>query len=146
MATLEFDRDELLEQARGNQTALWHLALRRARDQEGSVDGWGRYVGEDFAPSWDDLGDGASALEVARQAGLNYATTSDMRPLEVTGDDSTAQVTLEGPDPEWLENSGTRVEDHDRVNELIFEAIARRRGLTLTCEREGSTFRMTFAR
>ena len=41
----EFGTEELLEQARGNQSAIWHLAVRRAREQEGSVDGWASYAG-----------------------------------------------------------------------------------------------------
>ena len=40
MGDLDFDRDELLEQARGNSSAIWHLSARYAREREGSVDRW----------------------------------------------------------------------------------------------------------
>lgn len=145
MAEIDFTTEELLEQARGNQTAIFHLAVRWARERDGSVDGWASHVGEAFAPSWDEFGETASALEVARSAALNMATTADMRPVELTGDDSRAVLTLEGPEQEWLDNMGTTVEDLDRTNELIFLPIARRRGLTLTPEREGNILRLTFA-
>ena len=146
MATLDFDAGELLEQAQGNQSAIWYLAVRRARELEGSVDGWGTYVGENFAPSWDELGAEPSALEVARIAAMNFATTADMRPAELSGDDTGAELTLEGPDPEWVSEMGTTTDDLDRVNQLVFEAIAARRGLSLTCERDGNSYRMVFAR
>lgn len=146
MAGIDFDTEELLEQARGNQTAIWHLAVRRAREQEGSVDGWASYVGGDFAPSWDEMGESASALDVARAAALNIATTADMRPTALEGDEARAVVTVEGPESDWTDSMGTSVEDLDRANEIIFSAIARRRGLSLTQERTGSTLRLVFER
>lgn len=146
MAGIDFGTDQLLEQARGNQTAIWHLAVRRAREQEGSVEGWASYVGEDFAPSWDEMGENASALDVARAAALNIATTADMQPTALEGDEARAVVTVEGPESDWTDSMGTSVEDLDRTNEIIFSAIARRRGLTMTQERTGSTFRLVFER
>jgi hypothetical protein len=146
MASIEFTTEELLEQARGNQTAIWHLAVRRAREQEESVDGWASYVGEDFAPSWDDMADPASALEVARIAALNVATTADMRAVDLEGDETRAVLTAEGPEAEWMASMRTSLEDLDRTTELIFSAIARRRGLSLTLERSDDTFRLVFER
>lgn len=142
----EFSTEELLEQARGNQSAIWHLAARRAREMEGSVDAWASYVGSQFAPSWDDMGDDASAHDVARMAAMNMATTADMRPVEVSGDATRAEVVIEGPEPDWLENMGTAVEDLDRTNELIFRVIAERRGMTLEARRDGSMLTLTFAK
>jgi hypothetical protein len=146
MSNLEFSPEDLLQQARGNQSAFWHLALRRAREQDGSVDDWARFVGEQFAPSWDELGDDASAERVAKLAGLNLATTADMRPVQLSGDASRAEVVIEGPDEEWLTQWATTREDNDRANELIFRAIAERRGMTLEARREGARLHLTFAR
>jgi hypothetical protein len=142
----EFGTDELLEQARGNQSAIWHLAVRRARELEGSVDAWATYVGNNFAPSWDEMGVDASAQDVARMTAMNMATTADMRPLEVSGDAERAEVILEGPEQDWLDNMGTTVEDLDRTNELIFRAIAKRRGLKLDAHRDGSRLTLTFVK
>ena len=146
MADLDFSPEVLLEQARGNQTAFWHLALRRARERDGSVDDWGRYIGEQFAPSWDELGDGVSAREVARMAAMNMATTADMRPVQLTGDGSRAELVVEGPDEDWLSRFDTTLEESDRANELIFRAISERRGLTLESRRDEAGLHLTFAR
>src|SRR3954452_3094988 len=113
MGDLDFDRDELLEQARANQTAIWHLAPRYARDREGSVDGWAAFVGSGFAPGWEPMGDRPSARRVALQSALNMATTADMRPLSVTGDDDRAELVLEGPEQSWLDDSGTTRDEID---------------------------------
>jgi hypothetical protein len=146
MSGIDFGTDELLEQARGNQSAIWHLAVRRAREQEGSVDGWASYIGEHFAPSWDEMGENASALDVARMTAMNIATTADMRPTAVEGDQDRASVTIEGPESDWTEAMGTSIEDLDRSNEIIFSTIARRRGLAMTRERTGTTLRFIFER
>jgi hypothetical protein len=146
VADLDFTPEVLLEQARGNETAFWHLALLWARQRDGSVDGWAEFVGEQFAPSWDDLGDSASAREVARLAGLNVATTADLRPVELTGDHSRAELVIEGPEDEWLRQFGTTREESDRANELIFRAIAKRRGLTLGMQRDERGLHLVFAR
>ena len=146
MADLDFSPEVLLEQARGNQTAFFHLGVRWARDRDGSVDAWATFVGNEFAPSWDELGDNASAFRVARLAALNMATTADARPVDITGDDSRAEVVIEGPDKEWLDQSATALEDHDRANELIFRAIAERRGLTFEARRDEAGLHLVFAR
>ena len=146
MADLNFSPEVLLEQARGNETAFWHLALLWARQRDGSADGWAEFVGEQFAPSWDELGERASALEVARLAGLNVATTADMRPVALTGDDSRAELVIEGPDDHWLSQFGTTRDESDRANELIFRAIATRRGLTLEMQRDDRGLHLVFAR
>jgi len=143
---LDFSQEELLAQARGNQSAIWHLAVRRARERDGSVEEWGAYVGHEFAPSWDDMGAAASALDVARVAALNMATTADMRPLSLSGDDSRAELLVEGPEQQWLDDFGTSLEDLDRVNELIFQAIAEGRGMTLESRRSAEGLHMVFAR
>ena len=146
MADLDFSTQDLLEQARGNQSAFWHLALRWTRERDGSVDRWAEFVGDQFAPGWDDLGDPASALRVARLAGLNIATTADMRPLELSGDDDRAEILIEGPDDEWLESWETTREESDRANELIFRKIAERRRMTLDVRRDEAGLHLVFAR
>jgi hypothetical protein len=146
MADLDFSADRILSQAKGNLTAIWHVSLRWAKEQAGGVDGWASFVGQAFAPSWDELGDNVSAMEVARIAGLNFATTADMEPVDLSGDDSRAVLTLTGPDQETLDDMATTTEDLDRSNELIFSAIAQRRGLKLTTARTGDTLRLTFER
>lgn len=146
VADLDFNPDELLAQARGNQTAIWHLAARWARERDGSADAWASFVGREFAPSWDDMGGDASAREVALQAAFNMATTADMRPVELTGDDSRAELLLEGPDQESLDAFATTREDIDRTNELVFRAIAEGRGMTLESRRDNAGLHLVFAK
>lgn len=146
MADLDFTTDELLNQARGNQTAIWHLAVRWARERDGSVDAWADFVGREFAPSWDEMGDDASAREVALGAALNMATTTDMHPVELTGDDSRAELLLEGPDDESLEAFATTREEIDCANELVFRAIAEGRGMTLESRRDDAGLHLVFSR
>lgn len=145
MSDLDFSSDELLQQAKGNLTALWHVCVLWAKQQPGGVDDWASFVGQAFAPTWDEIGD-ASALAVARATGLNFATTADMNPVDVSGNDSRAVLTMTGPEQEWCERWGTTVEDIDRSNEVLFSAIAERRGLAVSTERNGDTLRMTFRR
>jgi hypothetical protein len=142
---LAFSADEVQRRAKGNLTAVWYVSLAWAKNQAGGLDGLASYIGEQFAPSWDELGDNASALEVARQAALNFATTADMQPVDLSGDDSRAVLSIAGPDQEWLDEGATPA-DLDRAYELVYSAIAKRRGLTLSGERTGDTLRLTFAR
>ncbi len=145
MAHLNYSSDELLEAAKGNQSAIWHVTLLWAKQQTGGLDGWASFVGQAFAPTWDEIGDG-SALDVARLEGRNFATTADMTVVDVSGDDSRAVLTLTGPDPEWCEQWGTTVEDIDRSNEVLLSAIAERRGLVLSTERNGDALQLTWSR
>jgi hypothetical protein len=128
--------DELLQQARGNLTAMWHVSIKRAREQDGSVHDWALFVGGEFAASWDEMGDQASARDVAETAAGNFATTADMRPAGVTGDESRAELVVEGPEQRWLDDFATTIDDLDRTNELFYRAIANRRGLTLEVRRD----------
>ena len=146
MPDLDFTDDQVLSQAKGNLTGVWHVTLRWAKEQAGGVDGWASFVGQAFAPSWDELGDNASAVTVARYAALNFATTADLKPVDLSGDKSRAELTLNGPDQETLDDLATTTEDLDRSNELIYSAIAQRRGLKLTTARTGETLKMTFER
>ena len=92
------------------------------------------------------MGDDPSALQVARAAALNVATTADMRPVQLSGDESQAELVIEGPDEEWLNDFGTTLADTDRANEMIFRAIAERRGLTLDARRDEVGLHLTFTR
>jgi hypothetical protein len=145
MTDLEFSADEVLRRAKGNLTAVWYVSLAWAKKQADGPDGLASFIGEEFAPSWDELGDNTSALEVARQAALNFATTDDMQPVDLSGDDSRAVLSIAGPEQEWLDQGVTQAE-LDRAYELVYSAIAKRRGLTLSAERTGGTLRMTFER
>ena len=146
MPDFDFSTEELLDQARGNESAMWHACVLYAKEQPGGVDGWASFIGEIFAPSWDAMGSEPSALDFARNAARNFLTIADMRPIDMTGDDARAVLTISGPEQEWLDEMGTNIEDIDRSNEVLMAVIAKRRGLTSSAERSGDTLRFTFAR
>ena len=146
MTNLDFSADDVLRRAKGNLTAVYYVSLGWARKAANGADGWASFIGEQFAPSWDELGDNTSALEVARQAALNFATSDAMQPVDLSGDDSRAVLSISGPDQEWLDQMGATTAELDRTYELIYSAIAKRRGLTLSTERTGGTLRLTFER
>jgi uncharacterized protein involved in tellurium resistance len=133
----DFTTERLLEQASGNQSAIFLLALRWARERDGSVDGWANFLGEQFAEGWENLRD-SGARAVAQVVGLNFASSADSKFVGLEGDESRAEAVIEGPDSEWLKDSGVSLEDNDRANELIFRRIVEPLGLSVEMRREGS--------
>lgn len=75
MDDVEFSESRLLEQASGNQSAMYLVSLAWAKQRDGSVDSYALFVGDEFADSWDELR-GAGARAVARMAGLNFASSA----------------------------------------------------------------------
>lgn len=145
MGDTEFSTERLLEQASGNQSALFFVTLRWARERDGSVDGWATFVGDQFADSWDDVRD-AGAREVARIVGLNFACSADSKFVGLEGDDSRAEAIIEGPEAEWLKQASVSIEDNDRANELIFRRIADHLGMSLEVVRDGDRLHIILSR
>jgi hypothetical protein len=145
MDDIEFSESRLLQQASGNQSAMYLVSLAWAKQRDGSVDGYATFVGDEFAESWDELR-GAGARDVARMAGLNFASSADSKFVRLDGDDDRAEAVIEGPDPEWLEGTGLTTEDSDRANELIFRQIAGNVGLHLEARRDDEGLHLTFSK
>lgn len=145
MADIDFSKERLFEQASGNQSAMYFVGLAWAKQRDGSVDGWAEFVGEQFADSWNELR-GGSALEVARSAGLNFASSADSELVSVEGDEDRAEAVIDGPDPEWLEDSQLTREDVDRANELIFRGIAEHIGFQLEARRDPDGLHLVFTK
>jgi hypothetical protein len=145
MADTDFSTERLLEQASGNQSAMFLMGVRWAHERDGSVDSWANFVGEQFASSWDDMRD-AGAREVARIAGLNFACSADSKFVGLEGDEARAEALIEGPDPEWLKDAGVSIEDNDRANELIFRHIAEQLGLALEVRRDDRGLHLVFSK
>jgi hypothetical protein len=143
MSDIEFSTERLLEQASGNQSAMFLTALRWARERDGSVDAFATFVGDQFAESWDDMR-GAGAREVARIAGLNFASSADSKFVALEGDDSRAEAVIDGPSEEWLEGSGLSAADNDRANELIFGRIAQHLAMGFEARRDEQGLHLIF--
>ena len=140
----EFSTERLLEQASGNQSAIFLLALRWARERDGSVDGWANFLGNQLAEGWSSLRENG-AFEVARMAGINFACSADSKFVGLEGDASRADAVIDGPDPEWLEEAGVSVEDHDRANDLLFGRIAEHVGLSFESRRDAAGLHLIFS-
>lgn len=145
MSDTEFSTERLLEQASGNQSAFFFVSVRWARERDGSVDGWARFVGDRFADSWESMR-GAGAREVAGVVGLNFACSADSKFVGLEGDASRAEAVIEGPDAEWLQDWGVSLEDNDRAYELIFRPIAEHLGHALEVRREGDRLRLILSK
>jgi hypothetical protein len=144
MADTDFSAERLLQQASGNQSALFFVTLAWAKQRDGSVDAWAQFVGDQFAESWNEIR-GGGAREVARIAGLNFASSADSTFVRLDGDAARAEAVIEGPDPEWLEGTDVTVSDSDRANELIFGRIAEHLGLALEVRRDDAGLHLIFS-
>lgn len=145
MDDTQFSTERLLQQASGNQSAIFLLALRWARERDGSVEGWATFFGDEVAGGWESLRD-AGAREVARTAGLNFASSADSKFAGLEGDESRGEALIEGPDDQWLKDYGVSLEDNDRTNELIFQRIAGHLGLSFECRRDERGLHLVFSK
>lgn len=145
MGDTDFSAERLLKQASGNQSAMFLVSMAWAKQRDGSVDGWAEFVGDEFAESWDEMRD-AGAKDIARMAGLNFASSADSTFVRLDGDATRAEAVIDGPDPEWLEGTGVTREDSDRANELIFGRIAAHLGLSLDVRRDEAGLHLVFSR
>jgi hypothetical protein len=145
MNDTQFSAERLQEQASLNHTAFFVVSLAWAKQRDGSVDGWAGFVGDQFADSWDSMRD-RGARDVARIAGLNFASSADSKFIRLEGDERRAEAVIQGPDPEWLEGTGVTSEDSDRANELIFGKIAAHLGLSLEVRRDEEGLHLVFSR
>lgn len=145
MDDIEFSESRLREQASGNQSAMFLVSLAWAKQRDGSVDAYAAFVGDEFAGSWDEMR-GAGARDVARVAGLNFASSADSRFVRLDGDESRAEAVIQGPDPDWLDGTVITVADSDRANELIFGRIADHLGLRLEAHRDEEGLHLIFSK
>ena len=71
MSGIDFSTDDLLDQARGNQTAIWYLAVRRARELDGTVDERWRgdaFIGDEVTKPQCMIAEGGSVVWTTHQA------------------------------------------------------------------------------
>jgi hypothetical protein len=145
MSDVDFAAEKLSAQASGNQSAIYLVALDWALERDGSVDNFADFMGRSFAPSWEEM-QGASPRDVARQAGMNFASSADSRLVSLDGDDARADAVIEGPDDEWLEDTKLSRDDVDKANEIIFRRIAEYLDLHLAAHRDEAGLHLVFSR
>ena len=134
-----FSEKELLEAAEGNATAFIMATISYLQSKNLSAEDWARFVGDMFAPSWDEVKN-KGVDEIARAVALNVAATGG-RLLAFTGDNDQAEVvTLWPADEEWLSEANLQRNDIQPVLQ-VFTPIAKRLGINLESqmEKEGRT-------
>jgi hypothetical protein len=136
---ITFGEKELLEAAEGNATAFIMATISYLQEKNLSTQDWARFVGDLFAPSWDEVKH-KGVDEIAREVALNVATTGG-RILSVTGDKDGAEVVALWPaNEEWLSDANLQRNDVQPLLE-VFTPIAERLGVNVESqmEREGHT-------
>ena len=136
-----FTREEICAQAQTNASAGILMVLVLARHHGQRLVDAARFIGQIFAPSWDEV-QGQGAWEVARSAALNLVTGGgELRLLE--GDAQQAEAVVSWPPQELLDYFDLTQEEVDALHELN-GPIAERLGLRYAWRRDGNDVVMTF--
>jgi hypothetical protein len=140
----EFSSEELLSQAQGNATALALAAIAYLKDQNLSADEFFKFVGERFAPGWEELR-GRSTEDVARTVALNMVSVGgSLRSL--SGDDNHAEVLIAGwPANETLSELEVTQSESDALWH-IFEPIMEYLGIRYAWQRQDEAVKVTLER
>ena len=141
---VSFPTDEVLERAFGNINALILITMTYFKEQGQSPRDWIAFVGQRFAPGWEDRRD-MGAKEVARQAALNTATGgADLRSLSGDAHRGEAVVTYKLSD-EMIQAFGTSQDEADAFLD-VFSPIAQQLGMTFSRERQGDEVTLIFSK
>jgi hypothetical protein len=140
----EFSSEELLSQAQGNATALALGAIAYLKDQNSPADEFFKFVGERFAPGWEELR-GGSTKDVAQTAALNMVSVGgSLRSL--SGDDNHAEVLIAGwPANEFLSELEITQSESDSLWH-VFEPIIEYLGLRYAWQRQDEAVKMPLER
>lgn len=143
METLEFTKEELGEAGRGNAEGLWLATVSYFLSKGGGLEDWIDYVGNIYAPGWDEL-IGKGAREAARIVALNWVSCG-AKLLSFSGDDIHAELEIEFPTEDPQEFWKFSFADAHKINR-VHAPIAKRLGLKFTWESKGNRFRNTFSK
>ncbi|MFN2291431.1 MAG: hypothetical protein ACK2UC_09605 [Anaerolineae bacterium] len=118
----EFNKDELLEQAKANAQALSLVATAYFKAKGLSVDDFWSYVGKEFTLGWEPL-QGKGAREAMQVFALNMVSVGGT--LEsLSGDATRAEAIItDWPSPDLLQAFGVSRADSDHMF-AVFQPIA----------------------
>ena len=143
-ANTEFTPEELLSQAQGNATALALTTIAYLKDRGFSVDEYFAFVGQQFAPGWEELR-GRPVMDVALIAALNMVSVGGTL-RSFSGDDTRAEVLVaDWPSAEVLSELGLRRSDIEPIWH-IFHPIMGYLGIRYAWQRQDDAVMMTFER
>ena len=137
-----FSSELLAQQAQANVTSILLATIAYLKEQKLSAGQWATFVGQRFAPSWEEMKE-HSARDIAEMAALNMASGgATLR--SVSGDASQASAVLsDWPSEEMLQFAGLSQDDADAFLD-VFNPIAEYLGLRFTCQRQGDQLTLTF--
>jgi hypothetical protein len=140
----EFTSEELLSQAQGNATALALSAIAFAKERNISADEFTAFVGQRFAPLWEELR-GQGVKDVARMVALNMVSVgASLRSL--SGDDTHAEVLIaEWPDNDFMGELGVTQSDSEAMWNL-WNPIMEYLGIRYAWQRQDEAVKMTLER
>ena len=128
MADTEFTPERLLEQASGNQSAIFLVGLAWAKQRDGVVDGWAEFVGDQFA----DMMRAHERIDEQLQAGFRVASgpvsSGDftLEKFEATGT-AEKNLRLHSKDEPWFEGlraNATAVASAVRNSEFAVDTVS----------------------
>src|SRR5918912_3215472 len=107
-----FSSELLAQQAQANVTSILLATIAFLKEQDQSPGQWATFVGQRFAPSWEEM-KGHSARDIAEMAALNMASGgATLR--SVSGNASNASAVLsDWPSEEILKFAGVSRDDAD---------------------------------
>ena len=141
---MEFTPEDLLSQAQGNATAIALATIAYLKERGLAIDEYFEFVGQQFAPSWEELR-GQPVADVARTAALNMVSVGGtLRSLQ--GNDTRAEVLIaEWPTDDDLSELRLTLSDSDPLWN-IFLPIMEYLGIHYAWQRQDDGVMMTFER
>lgn len=144
MSAPTFTNDELLEQAKGNATAIMLVTLAYLKQAGGSAADWTRFAATALAPGWTEAAN-FDAMQLGRVWALNFVSTGGAA-QSLQGDAQRAELVVsDWPSGEFLTMLGLTREDADPFMELV-PLLTGSVGATATCTRVGDTLTITITR
>lgn len=144
MSAPTFTNDELLEQAKGNATAVMLVTLAYLKRTGGSIADWTRYAATALAPGWAEAAN-FDALQLGRIWALNLASTGGAVQSLQGATQRAELVVQDWPSGEFLTLLGLTREDADPFMELV-PLLTHSVGATATCTRAGDTLTIVVTR
>jgi hypothetical protein len=138
-----FPSELLAQQAQANVSSILLATIAYLKEQDLSPGQWATFVGQRFAPSWEEM-KGHSARDIAEMAALNMASGGATL-QSVSGNASNASAVLSNwPSEEILKFAGISRDDADTFLD-VFNPIAEYLGLHFSRQRQGNKITLTFA-
>ncbi|MDE3230031.1 MAG: hypothetical protein KGO05_09105 [Chloroflexota bacterium] len=144
MSAPTFTNDEMLEQAKGNATAIMAVTIAYLKRTGASVADWTRFTASALAAGWTEAAD-FDAMQLGRVWALNIASTGGAVQSLQGGAQRAELIVTDWPAGELLAAFGLTREDADPTMELI-PLLTRSVGASATYARAGDTLTIVITR